>query len=102
MVLQVLLSEAVEALDARGQLMVRVNPEDEETMLELMQIASAKYPSLAHWTVKGDPSLNVGGMVVESDNGMVDNSQEGRRAVIRSILDNLSLPALDQPEEGGA
>jgi flagellar assembly protein FliH len=83
---------------------VRVHPEDEETMRELLETGKERHPGLERWTVRTDPSMQPGGLVLESDQGMVDNSLGGRREMVAHVLDQLALPAEhdDSAEEASA
>ena len=86
------LDQAVDALDARTGLVLRVHPEDEPSLREILQSAEAAGTNIGPWRIQADPGMQPGGLVLESDQGMVDNSLESRRAVIHEILDQLSLP----------
>ncbi|WMW64610.1 hypothetical protein KPS_002657 [Nitratidesulfovibrio liaohensis] len=46
--------------------------------------------------MRGDAGIGPGGMVVESRDGMVDNTIETRRRIIEEVLAGLTLPE-DRP-----
>jgi len=86
-----LLDQALESIDNLRGLSVRVHPGDAEGMELLLEQAKARHPDLERWRVKADKTLSPGGLVVESDQGMVDNSLEVRHKAINDILDQLDL-----------
>jgi flagellar assembly protein FliH len=71
---------------------VRVNPEDEAAVKDILVTTQQRHSGLEVWSVKGDPSINPGGLVVESVDGMVDNTIESRYALVDQILEQLELP----------
>ncbi len=95
------MDQAAEALDDHAGLTITVNPEDAETMRQILVLAGQRFPRLSAWRVKVDPKMQSGGLLVESDHGMVDNTIEGRLSIIEPILKDLELPvaALDNIEE---
>lgn len=90
-VLAGLLDQALETIDNLRQLTVRVHPDDAEGMELLMDQAKARHPGLERWRVKTDKNLTPGGLVVESNQGMVDNSLDVRHKAISDILDQMDL-----------
>jgi flagellar assembly protein FliH len=51
--------------------------------------------------VRADPKITPGGLVLETDQGMADNTLEGRWKAIEPILDQLALnPDGDAPAGG--
>ncbi len=97
-ILEHLLDQAVDALDSRQRLIVRVHPGDEDNMLALLRRARERHPDLGSWRVKTDPDLHAGGLLLESDHGLVDNSVETRLAWIREVLDHLTFANVEAPE----
>jgi len=91
-ILSKLLDQAAKHLDQTQPLILRLNPEDEPVMREILSQELDKFPSLAQWSITPDPSLEPGGLIVESDQGMIDNSIEARLAGVMDILEQLSLP----------
>lgn len=91
-ILETLLVKAVETLDSQRKLVVRVNPEDEAAVKDILVTTQQRHSGLEVWSVKGDPSINPGGLVVESVDGMVDNTIESRYALVDQILEQLELP----------
>ncbi len=97
--LENLLNEALDRIDSQRQMSLRVSTQDEETIQELMKKAQSANPALSNWRVLVDPGLELGGVIVETVEGMVDNSVAGRWAGVESILDQLALETED-PENG--
>ncbi len=95
------LDQAVEALDNLAGLNITVHPDDEETMRDLLNFAGQKHPQLQAWRIKADPAMQPGGLLVEGEHGMVDNTLEGRRAIVQPILDQLELPDGDTATKKG-
>ncbi len=85
-----LLDQALEAIDSQRDLVVRVHPDDGELLEDLLGRAKANHPALEQWRVKTDPGLARGGLILESDQGVVDNTLDGRRQSIEAILDQLA------------
>ncbi len=94
-VLESLLDEAAARLEAAQGLTLRVSTEDRETMEQILQSFTEHYPKLQQWSVKTDAAMAPGGVVVESDAGLVDNSLESRMALVEEVLNQLSLPETD-------
>ena len=86
-----LLAQAVEAIDASSGLTVVVAPADKDLVEELVARARAENPRLAQFTVRVEPAQAAGGLRLESGNGMVDNTLEGRWKAIEPILDQLAI-----------
>jgi flagellar assembly protein FliH len=90
--LEALYAESVSALENRRNLIIRVNPEDEPVIADIVALTQDKYPDLKSWGVKGDDSVEPGGLVVESEDSLVDNQPTKRRALVDEILERLTLP----------
>lgn len=91
-VIQALLDEAAARLEASQGLVLRVHPEDKETLESILEAFADRYHTLRNWRVEGDGSMTPGGLKVESSLGMVDNSLQSRRQVVQDVLDSLELP----------
>ncbi len=91
-ILENLLVNAVETLDSQRMLTVRVNPEDEQAVADILTATQQRYPGLEAWSVKADPAIGPGGLVVESRDGMVDNTLETRYALVDQILKQITIP----------
>ena len=92
-ILEALYTQAVAALENRRNLVIRVNPEDEPLIADIVGITLAKYPDLQAWSVKADPAITPGGLTVESDDSFADNRIEHRASLVNELLANLTLPA---------
>lgn len=90
--LEKLFAEAVQVLDERRQLIITVHPDDEEMITGIIQNAQNHYSGLEAWNVKSDPTIVAGGIIVESRDGMVDNTIVSRKQAVNEILDQLVIP----------
>lgn len=90
-VLGALLDEALENVDSQRKLLVKVHPNDAEIMGELLAAAAKAHASLKDWQVKPDRDIAQGGVVLESDKGMVDNTVASRREIVCAVFDKLGL-----------
>lgn len=90
--LEKLFSEAVQILDERRQLVITVHPDDEEMVTGIIQNAQQHYTGLEAWKVKASAAVAAGGILVESQDGMVDNTITSRRVAVDEILDQLMIP----------
>ena len=91
-VLEGLYLQAVKALEHNRSLIVRVNPEDEAAMADIIGLGRAGQPELESWSVKADPAVTPGGLLVESASSLADNSIESRQAAVNAVLAGLRLP----------
>lgn len=85
-------TQAVVALENRRNLVIRVNPEDEPAIADIVAMTQARFPDLKAWSVKADKNITPGGLVVESDDSLADNRIEKRAALVNEILRNVTLP----------
>ncbi|MDR3073838.1 MAG: flagellar assembly protein FliH [Deltaproteobacteria bacterium] len=85
-------TQAVAALENRRNLVIRVNPEDEPAIADIVAMTQARFPDLKAWSVKGDAAVSPGGLIVESDDSLADNRMEKRAALVNEILNSLTLP----------
>lgn len=90
--LEELYTQSVAALENRRNLVVRVNPEDEPVIADIVAMTQGRFADLKAWSVKGDPSIASGGLVVESDDSLADNRLERRAALVNEILRSLDIP----------
>jgi flagellar assembly protein FliH len=88
-ILAQLLDQALEKLDSQRNITVRVNGEDAEVMEELLTAAKNSGNELGRWKILPDAQVSPGSVVVESEQGMVDNSIESRFEAVESIFDRL-------------
>ncbi len=90
---ETLLPEAVSALEKRRELVIRVHPEDEPVIADIINLTKERYADVASWRVRADASLTPGGLVVESESSLADGRVESRAAAVNHILAGLGLPA---------
>lgn len=87
-----LLEQAVDILEQRRELVIRVNPEDEPVLADIIGLTREKYPDVKAWRVRGDASVAPGGMVVESESSLAEGRVESRIAAVEEVLSRLMLP----------
>jgi flagellar assembly protein FliH len=86
-----LFDEAVEHLASGEELTVQVRPEDKEIVDRGVAVLKENRPRMGNVQVVPSNDLEKGGVVVENENGIVDNSIESRLQAVRQILDQISL-----------
>lgn len=89
--LYTLLDQALERLEAQRGLNIRVNPADQKLVDELLKRLKGRHHGLERWKLTADPTIHQGGIIMESDFGMVDNTLETRRARVKEILEQLVI-----------
>ena len=97
-VLEGVLLEAVSLLEKRRELVIRVNPEDEPVIEDIIRITRERFDDVQSWRVKADASIAPGGMVVESESSLAEGRVESRIAAVDQILSRLTLPDQLEPE----
>ena len=97
-VLEGLLLEAVALLEKRRELVIRVNPEDEPVIEDIIKITRERFEDVRSWRVKADAAITPGGMVVESESSLAEGRVESRIAAVDQILASLTLPDQLEPE----
>ena len=90
--LEEIYTQSVAALENRRNLVIRVSPEDEAAVADIVAVTQARFPDLKAWSVKADPSVGTGGLIVESEDSLADNRVERRAALVNEILRSVSLP----------
>jgi len=90
-VLGALLDQAVDILDTRSGFTVVVHPEDDQAVSSLLEAAKSAHPALGGWRVKTDQAMTPGGVRLESDAGMVDNTLDSRFEQIADLLERVEF-----------
>lgn len=93
LVLEQLVMEAVRQLDDRRCITLRVHPDDEAAVADMFASARERLPNIGQWIVSGDLSLQLGGLIAESQSGTVDSRLELHSQLVENILQHLVLPA---------
>lgn len=91
-ILKGLVFQALDLLESRRAISIRVNPADEAQVAELFRAARDRYPELGQWIVTGDEKIEKGGLIAESGSGSVDLKRENFRQMVDGILTHLGLP----------
>ncbi|CCH50343.1 FliH/SctL family protein [Pseudodesulfovibrio piezophilus] len=96
---EALMTEALERIESQRQLAIKCAPDDAADLEAFIATIQERNPALKYWTVKGDPTLQQGGILLESADGKVDNSVASRWKGVEPILDQLlsqvSTPAAE-------
>ena len=90
-ILESLLDEAVGVLEKRREIVIRVNPEDEPMLTDILGMTQERYPDVKSWRVRADAGVSAGGMVVESESSLAEGRLESRRAAVEEVLNRLTL-----------
>lgn len=88
--LQALMAEALDRIESQRRIEIRCNPEEAEELEEFVRTIQDRNPSLKYWAVKGDPAIEMGGVVIEAEGGKVDNTIETRWKSVEPIFDQLA------------
>ncbi|PTN33579.1 FliH/SctL family protein [Desulfonatronum sp. SC1] len=86
-----LLDQAVDMIDAKRKVVIAVHPRDRGLIEDLLALGRTEDGRLTGWKVKDDPQIEPGGLILECDHGMVDNTIASRKAGLREIVDQLTL-----------
>ncbi|SDK85345.1 flagellar assembly protein FliH [Maridesulfovibrio ferrireducens] len=92
-ILASLLDEALSHIDSQTMLTVKVSPSDQQLIAQLLEQAQADYPGLAKWRIKADPAIDNGGVVLEAEDAMIDNTITSRWDGVQEILEQLAATA---------
>lgn len=87
--LENLLREALERIESQRQFAIRCATEDAEELETFLKAIQDRNPQLEYWTIKPDPALQSGGVVVESADGKVDNLVSSRWQGVEPIFEQL-------------
>ena len=90
-ILESLLIEAVGVLEKRREIVIRVNPEDEPMLSDILGMTQERFPDVKSWRVRADSSVSSGGMVVESESSLAQGRLESRRAAVEAVMSRLVL-----------
>jgi hypothetical protein len=94
--------DSVKRFEARSAVLMRVRPDDEALVAEMLAAAKERVSGLDAWSVQGDPDIAPGGLVLESANSRVESRVEERRSVVDETLRHILLPAAPEEESGRA
>ncbi|MFO7595080.1 MAG: FliH/SctL family protein [Desulfocurvibacter africanus] len=90
-VLENLLRESLDLIDSQLNLTILVRPGERELLTPLLEASRDRYPALSGWTIRESADLEPGGLWIESNDGIVDNTLNGRWTGVSQILDQLAL-----------
>lgn len=98
-ILSNLVFRALDLLENRSLVTLRVNPADEAAVADMFRAARQRAPELKQWIVTGDPAIEPGGIVADSGSGSVDLQRGNFQELVDGILCHLGLPDQETPEE---
>jgi len=90
-ILESFLKEAVDYIQNKKEVVVKINPQNKELVLEILESIKKEYPSLNVCQVKEDASLEDCAVIVENGNGLVENRLSSRLKQIEEILAKIEL-----------
>ena len=90
-ILNNLFHQAMEQLEDKKKLCIRAHPDDIEIMQEMLEKARAEYPQLDKWQLKPDPAIEQGGVILENENSIINNTIDVRYAEVKKIVDQLDV-----------
>ncbi|BCS87884.1 FliH/SctL family protein [Pseudodesulfovibrio sediminis] len=88
--LEELMQEALDRIESQRQLDIRCHPADVEGLEAYLSTIQERTPSLQYWSVKGDASIESGGVMVEAAGGKVDNTIDTRWNGVEPIFEQLA------------
>ena len=86
-----LFHQALEQIEKKKELLIKVNPDDAELMQEMLEKAKTAYPQLSKCQLKADPAIEQGGVILETKNSIVNNTIDARYGEVKKILDQLDV-----------
>ena len=95
--LATLFTQSVASLEKHRRFVIRVNPEDEPVISDIIETTKAKYTDVSIWQVQADPLIEPGGLIVENESSLAESRVSSRRAAVDSVLDHLTLPERHEP-----
>lgn len=98
-ILEKLLEKSLEQLEQHRRIVVRANPEDAPAVEEVIDAVRRRFNDLQSWDIQPDPTMDPGGLVVESVSGKVDNRAETRRDIVEQALRHLTLPRSEADDQ---
>jgi len=90
-IIEKLLEEAVSYIQNKKEVVVKINPQNKDLVLEILESLKKEYPNLNICQIKEDPSLEECDVVVENGNGLVENKLSSRIRQIEDILNKIEL-----------
>jgi flagellar assembly protein FliH len=92
------IDESLETADSLRRLTLVVHPQDADLLDSIMEQAKAVHAGLERWRVRHDPVMTPGGVLLETEHGLVDNRLETRLAAVVQVLGKLG-PQQANPDD---
>jgi flagellar assembly protein FliH len=86
-----LFHQALEQIEKKKELLIKVNPDDAELMQEMLEKARAECPQLDRCQIQPDAAIEQGGVILETKNSIVNNTIDARYTEVKKILDQLDV-----------
>lgn len=96
-VLESLVDQSLETADSLRRLTLVVHPMDAELLESVLEQAKAVHAGLDRWRIRHDANMTAGGVLLETEHGLVDNRLETRLAAVAGILDQLGVSTETAP-----
>ncbi len=90
-VLAQLLVDSVAAMEQRLAVTARINPQETDLLVAVLNQIQSRL-GVQNWHIEPDPSVELGGLILENDSGRVDNLPSMRRSVVEAALERLTVP----------
>jgi len=97
--LEALMVEAMDRIESRRELVIKCAPEDADGLEMILSNIQQRNPSLEYWSIKPDPAVQAGGVLVEAADGKVDNLVSSRWEGVEPIFEQLAAQ-VTAPEGG--
>lgn len=91
-----LFEKLIMELQTKSNLLVKVNASNFERMPEVIELAQQKLGTLTNVRLEVEPDMNNPGLIIESDNGIVDGSLESQFANIDKLFNTVGLGLEDK------
>lgn len=99
--LHALMEEALERIESQRTIAIRCCAADASDLEQFLGSIQERNPALKYWTVKGDPTIETGGVIVEADEGKVDNTIATRWQGVEPIMEQVAARITsDDSDEG--
>lgn len=91
-----LLDQAIERIESQRTLTLRVSPQDRELMDALLPQIQERNPAVKQWKLKTDPAIEMGGAIIETNEGKVDNTVDARWDTVEPIFEEMTVLSMDE------
>ncbi len=93
-VLRSLIEQSLATLEDHRIITLRVHPEDEPAITDIMDSTTERRTDIGSWKVLADASITPGGLQLDTGSSLAQSTVESRLAAVDSVLRHLSLPEM--------